>query len=98
PPQPTLFPYTTLFRSRLVRAYPRSLAWPISHLSPIGRLAPIDHHEATETGPDELHGQRRNAHPPPRGLGTKAGMQVYVETQCRLDRKSTRLNSSHLGI
>src|SRR5262245_65128647 len=59
PPRSTLFPYTTLFRSR---ARP--------HV-------------------------RRPGRPPqsPRGLRVPAG-----GSHRRLDRKSTRLNSSHLGI
>src|SRR5262245_63188947 len=58
PPRSTLFPYTTLFRSR----------------SPARKLTPRSRGRADE--------------PPPSG----------EEFQALLDRKSTRLNSSHLGI
>src|SRR5438045_7246534 len=55
-PRSILFPYTTLFRSRLDRI-------------------------AQRRGGARYHGHARRLHPAP-----------------RLDRKSTRLNSSHLGI
>src|SRR5437899_5051147 len=54
PPRSTLFPYTTLFRSSVVRP---CLAWPRSAVSTSG-----------------------------------------VDSDVVADRKSTRLNSSHLGI
>src|SRR2546426_2542003 len=56
PPRSTLFPYTTLFRSR--------------HADPRGRVEPHDGGGARREHPAALHG----------------------------DRKSTRLNSSHLVI
>src|SRR3712207_7970240 len=70
PPRSTLFPYTTLFRSKLVlrRA---------CHVR--GGSAPVDH----VTG--ELPIQRL-------ALGEEA-LEVAL-----LDRKSTRLNSSHANI
>src|SRR5256885_11825460 len=92
PPRSTLFPYTTLFRSRSARpveAEVRGLvAEPIAalarHMRHAGRRAPplprsvrvADHAD------DADHGVRR-----PLGLGGRM-----------LDRKSTRLNSSHLVI
>src|SRR5258708_15153128 len=65
PPRSTLFPYTTLFRSR-------------SGLDPPGstRSAGLRH-----SGPAPAHGERGEP-ARPRGLE-------------RVDRKSTRLNSSH---
>src|SRR6266566_8405236 len=60
PPRSTLFPYTTLFRSRAERRRPRS--------------------RRRATRPDRTRARR----PAPRG--------------CARDRKSTRLNSSHLVI
>src|SRR5436853_5011844 len=65
PPTPTLFPYTTLFRSRLADAAPR----------PRGASRP------------EQAQPRRRA--PPRAAARAPASR---------DRKSTRLNSSHLGI
>src|SRR5262245_65354985 len=64
PPTSTLFPYTTLFRSRAQR--PR-------HRRAVGQQALVDLQRA------------------PRGIVGRG--QVAA-----LDRKSTRLNSSHLGI
>src|SRR5256885_7074604 len=64
PPRSTLFPYTTLFRSRL--------------------------HQLAQARPLEYLDQ-----------GATAGLQdacAQVERQLRQDRKSTRLNSSHLVI
>src|SRR5256885_9914900 len=63
PPRSTLFPYTTLFRSRVVRG------------------------EEQRDRRDLL----RAAHLPPRDQGLELRPR-------RLDRKSTRLNSSHLVI
>src|SRR5438045_8755410 len=63
PPFPTLFPYTTLFRS------------------PARRV--------TEPG-------RRDGPAPPGDAG--AILRSAPRGRCRRDRKSTRLNSSHLGI
>src|SRR5204863_2920362 len=62
PPRPTLFPYTTLFRSR------------IDHLVDCARVADID---------------AVADHPP--------AISVH-QLGCGLDRKSTRLNSSHVEI
>src|SRR5258705_8230408 len=68
PPRSTLFPYTTLFRSRG------------------GRLANGEYRT------------RRNlptrTHPPRRDRGSLG----FPTRRSRPDRKSTRLNSSHLGI
>src|SRR2546422_3156526 len=35
PPRSTLFPYTTLFRSRETRAHADSLGWPLEHHVPV---------------------------------------------------------------
>src|SRR2546422_8231848 len=68
PPRSTLFPYTTLFRSRDRGAQPRR---PACQLVPGGdRQEPDTHHDADDAGGSEL--------------GDDA-----------VDRKSTRLNSSH---
>src|SRR5438445_5775626 len=71
PPRSTLFPYTTLFRSRHVRVG-------------AGELEPeIEHHGLRTRG-----GSARSSPSPPEGRAER-------ET---LDRKSTRLNSSHANI
>src|SRR3712207_7288040 len=75
PPRSTLFPYTTLFRSRA--GIPRGDAPQVSlPRPPAGEAAP-EHHDP--------HGGDRLA--PPAHEGGRL-----------LDRKSTRLNSSHANI
>src|SRR5688572_30940063 len=72
PPRSTLFPYTTLFRSRRDRSAHRRHARAL-------RQPPVDQGRgALHAGSDERRG--RDARSP------------------RLDRKSTRLNSSHSQI
>src|SRR2546426_8846220 len=81
PPRSTLFPYTTLFRSRH-----RAVRW---------RNLPA---LATPGGPDDRgrHGDQEN------GAADRAALQPDARSEIRhlhgRDRKSTRLNSSHLVI
>src|SRR5436853_230498 len=91
PPRSTLFPYTTLFRSV---GFPsvKEEEWKYTNVAPIAKL---------QFAPAFANG-------PPGGNGF--GSFVYDEArqsrlvfvngilQRELDRKSTRLNSSHLGI
>src|SRR5437899_9325035 len=79
PPPSTLFPYTTLFRSRAVPGF-RVL----EHLLIADRVAEGRARTAADHQMDALGFARL----------------VVVQKQPRLlrDRKSTRLNSSHLGI
>src|SRR3989454_4210207 len=76
PPRSTLFPYTTLFRSRFPGGSPG--------LPPEGRADLEQPDVPVPVGPVVLD--------PADEAGEEAGAQV------RLDRKSTRLNSSHLVI
>src|SRR3989442_10713577 len=78
PPRSTLFPYTTLFRSR---------GPPWSATTPPGSPAPMERPSrrsirvaVAETGPE---GQEEDP---------------QVEAEAPADRKSTRLNSSHVRI
>src|SRR5256885_10503505 len=85
PPRSTLFPYTTLFRSR--QAQRRA----IDHGASASRRLPRG--VSRESGgrrwlAQEPHGDRQ--------LALRA--QVGVLAGRRSDRKSTRLNSSHLVI
>src|SRR5690606_40164892 len=87
PPTSSLFPYTTLFRSRRVRRVRGACG------------------QARRGGPAPALGrQRRRVHRPPvRGHGLDrpgyAGHGVSaVLRHRRRDRKSTRLNSSHVKI
>src|SRR5690349_22822790 len=80
PPRSTLFPYTTLFRSRGARALPRSAR---------ARAALLRH----ARGPDL---RLRAA---PAGLDGAAGLRRRAaHREDARDRKSTRLNSSHVEI
>src|SRR5688572_31937843 len=77
PPRPTLFPYTTLFRSR-IRNSPTSGSGPTRRGKYPRRLASTSKQEHSYAQ-DEDQERRQKAFP-------------------RLDRKSTRLNSSHSQI
>src|SRR3712207_7052248 len=80
PPRSTLFPYTTLFRSR------RSLTgYPDIPLLGVHPVAVVDR------GADGCDVRRAVLHPAVPAAGPGAG-------GVRLDRKSTRLNSSHANI
>src|SRR3712207_8295529 len=72
PPRSTLFPYTTLFRSRLLPG------------------------DSTLFGPWPL--DRWHALPQIRSLLVIYGPVVLSSIEAYLDRKSTRLNSSHANI
>src|SRR5258705_5597210 len=79
PPRSTLFPYTTLFRSRMMAA----------------DFEALSHQLQKEIGMSEYH--------VPVLIGYSSGATVVYATLVQappgtLDRKSTRLNSSHLGI
>src|SRR5688572_32322619 len=78
PPRSTLFPYTTLFRSREKRKHARITGCVVGR-EELRRL----HHANQLVQPTV--GQR------------KVAMQALVE-QGTVDRKSTRLNSSHSQI
>src|SRR2546426_9213849 len=86
PPRSTLFPYTTLFRSRQVR----SLGIPIVVTDTAGRITALDNAPpGVAADPARLGAwiarlDRENLPLVQPGVGT--------------DRKSTRLNSSHLVI
>src|SRR5205814_9182669 len=90
PPSSTLFPYTTLFRSRRCRGSARLCSgiravtqahspWRQEHRQPAEHPRPLRSHRIALVRSTRLAG----------GTGARLG---------RGDRKSTRLNSSHLGI
>src|SRR5256885_4284572 len=78
PPRSTLFPYTTLFRSR-------------SHLE-IGHAVVAARQRHRRRGAQQVEDQR--------GVLRQASVALIVRGRIveRVDRKSTRLNSSHLVI
>src|SRR3712207_8760381 len=83
PPRSTLFPYTTLFRSRLRPGGPPGLS------GPHRRRQPSD---LPEEGPRRARRVEPCAHL--RGVPALGA----VAPPHRRDRKSTRLNSSHANI
>src|SRR5256885_11594847 len=88
PPRSTLFPYTTLFRSGLQSILDADIV-PSGPREPGVRVAAVDVDRVVEVRPLD------------RGLllrrDPRRGAELRVEHQ-RGDRKSTRLNSSHLVI
>src|SRR5256885_1716018 len=82
PPRSTLFPYTTLFRSRRsVRRQAELRARVQRHAAP--------QHAGLRRDEEGDRARRPDLLPPRQGAGAHGG---------REDRKSTRLNSSHLVI
>src|SRR5256885_11248385 len=79
PPRSTLFPYTTLFRSRLANAY-EQLGVNRKNQELLKQFLEISRAKY-ETGKQ-----------------SQADVLVAETDLARLDRKSTRLNSSHLVI
>src|SRR3712207_9069370 len=94
PPRSTLFPYTTLFRSRV----PVGGARAVELHEPVGRVD-ADHRDAVGRRHADVRGERGDALLPEaveRAVGdADLGAADVGE---RRDRKSTRLNSSHANI
>src|SRR5205814_10462990 len=84
PPSPTLFPYTTLFRSQ-----PHQLRHELARRLDAPPPAPCPVHDAAPSSLRPLLA----GHPPPAARPLRLRLR-----RPPLDRKSTRLNSSHLGI
>src|SRR5690242_21480093 len=82
PPTSTLFPYTTLFRSRI---------WEMD-LPPGARSA--THRHDVDYVLVQIEGDRIAAEPEP---DTAGRFRDHIEAPVK-DRKSTRLNSSHMSI
>src|SRR2546421_7184923 len=85
PPRSTLFPYTTLFRSSLPRA-----ALPGEQY---GRA--ITRREQLDLARQLAHHRRDAQGVEPFALVIARAQQGILAPQAHLDRKSTRLNSSH---
>src|SRR3712207_7458124 len=85
PPRSTLFPYTTLFRSRGPRQG-RAVVDPDPRVAKEG-VVPFP--------PERPGDQTADRGPPPRGGHPAPG---HLHHHRRRDRKSTRLNSSHANI
>src|SRR3712207_7691369 len=88
PPRSTLFPYTTLFRSRIEQ---------VSHAVANGYyVGTINRVGIEPLGEDDFYGQSYFCDPRGQFIGD-VGDAHHEELIIR-DRKSTRLNSSHANI
>src|SRR3712207_7917865 len=83
PPRSTLFPYTTLFRSRRFD-WSRIEAMTDAEIEAAASADPDSHLPSDE----ELEEAVRD----------RAERRAVKKASCRIDRKSTRLNSSHANI
>src|SRR5207253_10143036 len=89
PPRPALFPYTTLFRSA------ECTRFLLGRHAMFGHAPPTYFRSMTATRlPSEPRVQARSLPPAPLPRMTMS----YSSTFGMLDRKSTRLNSSHVAI
>src|SRR2546422_11253020 len=91
PPRSTLFPYTTLFRSKCHRE--KQMVPRLAHRR---LLAPVQQHGVSEmldrrAVPAAKHLEQRE----PAGARPPLACWLGVPTSILSDRKSTRLNSSH---
>src|SRR3989442_10040219 len=82
PPRSTLFPYTTLFRSRVVDVG--------AHVTRLARNLDQNEGELTDLSEPDAHQER--------GPQRLVGVGLTQIGEFSLDRKSTRLNSSHVRI
>src|SRR5205814_10345912 len=93
PPTSTLFPYTTLFRSRRI-----DLAQEVDQaavgLVDLQVVVLVAAHRLVE----ELSGEPAALVEEQVAQGVVAPGELAIDLAHHLDRKSTRLNSSHLGI
>src|SRR3712207_8379539 len=90
PPRSTLFPYTPLFRSHQ-RGPANRLRVELAEAVAV-RLATARQIDADAGDEEEQEPDRPNRAPPGRGDGDEC------DGDGKLDRKSTRLNSSHANI
>src|SRR3989449_11235799 len=91
PPRSTLFPYTTLFRSEMVRRLAREDGFAMDVVPAVTDDGQAISSSLIRTA--VAHGDLASAE---RGLGRPYSLRAVVERGAgRGDRKSTRLNSSH---
>src|SRR5947209_13798622 len=86
PPRSTLFPYTTLFRSRVARS------------GCIERERACDNRNQVGFAQHDLFGRRKACVSGRAAFAGLVGGGSRDEQSCVEDRKSTRLNSSHANI
>src|SRR5256885_10819143 len=92
PPRSTLFPYTTLFRSRKLAQYIVE-TWPADQSADIAR-----HMLGSQAFIDKNFAEAVNTLERITPGYNDAIKSTYLLAAAALDRKSTRLNSSHLVI
>src|SRR5205814_4210117 len=88
PPSPSLLPYTTLFRSQAVPGFAPEGIHLLFHSSSSGERA---ERVSAAVPPPEAPGRNPHEGEPEQEARTRL-------REKKKDRKSTRLNSSHLGI
>src|SRR2546426_594098 len=91
PPRSTLFPYTTLFRSTILREHLSSDLREADPARPDCALGMIEN-------PCSQRLQPRGVEAGGRTSGDQKGERITLKTKTEVDRKSTRLNSNHLVI
>src|SRR3712207_9052822 len=94
PPRSTLFPYTTLFRSRR----PHGIDRQVLRLPPFEtreRSAPAQKADVEHGGPRQVDQEN---HVLAQGGHTVGAEAEFGDSRGDRDRKSTRLNSSHANI
>src|SRR5207249_6399608 len=91
PRDPTLFPYTTLFRSELGHRLSSDVCWALVNIAvraeDASEYSPI---YESKNGVGDGEARRR--------LDCCGRSSASPREPCRSDRKSTRLNSSHVSI
>src|SRR3712207_8454359 len=94
PPRSTLFPYTTLFRSKPMRLNPGLFITALLMLLAVLLLTgcAIEEEQPSEEAAEEVSVEEAG---PPEPT-SEDGVRAFVDEG--LDRKSTRLNSSHANI
>src|SRR5207253_10960368 len=96
PPLPPFFPYTTLFRSK-GEAVSAVLADETLCLRSLGGALPRPLGDRPQPEPQRASGEQARQDPE-RVLDPVVVPAIAGELQQRQDRKSTRLNSSHVAI
>src|SRR3712207_7945359 len=88
PPRSTLFPYTTLFRSDVMASKhilaDFNFAWPTAEIAVMGPEGAVNIIYRRDVAKSPTPEERRRV--------------LIDDYKARLDRKSTRLNSSHANI
>src|SRR3712207_7551090 len=106
PPRSTLFPYTTLFRSKHIYKVLRLTEGTKVSINNckgeefLGEIEKIDKKQVIVNLKEKLdiNNESKLEVYLFQGLPKSTKMDIIVQKNCELDRKSTRLNSSHANI